>query len=64
VLEKTKGRKRILMTSYGSGAGSDSFYFETKKLLEEKRKGNLLSVSLGKTEKISYGEYLRKTEAI
>ncbi len=64
VLEKTKGRKRILMTSYGSGAGSDSFYFETKKRLGEKRKGNLLSMSLGEAEKISYGEYLRKMEAI
>jgi hydroxymethylglutaryl-CoA synthase len=64
VLDRTKGNKKIFLTSYGSGAGSDSFYFLTTKLLEKKQKRNLLKESFRKTEEISYGEYLRKIEAI
>ncbi|MBI5347230.1 MAG: hydroxymethylglutaryl-CoA synthase [Candidatus Aenigmarchaeota archaeon] len=35
VLDKAKPDQRILITSYGSGAGSDSFIMETTDLIEE-----------------------------
>jgi hydroxymethylglutaryl-CoA synthase len=64
VLEKALGEQTIFMTSYGSGAGSDSFYFKTTELLKKKIKGNLLREKFRDTQKISYGQYLRKIEAI
>jgi hydroxymethylglutaryl-CoA synthase len=38
VLDQAKAGSRIFMTSYGSGAGSDSFSFVTTALLEERRR--------------------------
>ena len=39
VLDKAKPGDKILLTSYGSGAGSDSFYLEVTDAIEELRKG-------------------------
>src|SRR3989344_5533940 len=38
VLESAKANQKILVTSYGSGSGSDSFIFNTTELLAEKQK--------------------------
>ena len=37
VLDVAQKNQKILLTSYGSGAGADSFLFETTELLVEKR---------------------------
>lgn len=56
VFEKAKVGERVLLTSYGSGAGSDSFSFVmTPRLRETKRKsGQFLRLPL---EHLNYGEY-------
>ena len=57
VVEEGKRGEKILMTSYGSGAGSDSFSMKIKKKIDEK-KGDLAG-QLAKVERISYAEYLK-----
>ncbi len=37
VLDKAEAHKKVVVTSYGSGSGSDSFLFETTPLLVKKR---------------------------
>ena len=65
VLDIAKPSQKIFFVSYGSGAGSDGFVFETTKELTKKRK-NMLSVSDQIKEKIyiSYPQYLRQTHNI
>jgi hydroxymethylglutaryl-CoA synthase len=60
VLEEAKKDQRILLVSYGSGSGSDAF------LLTMLRDGSPLASHAEKTtpEKLSYGEYLRRTKAV
>lgn len=63
VLDQAKPGERIFMTSYGSGAGSDSFIFTVKK----KRKKSVLPTVedlLADKTYISYTEYLKKTKKI
>jgi len=65
VLEKVKPGKKILLCSYGSGAGSDAFYLETKPpLLKKRKKGKSLLAFLKDRRKISYLEYLKMTGGI
>ncbi len=65
VLDQAKAGERILMTSYGSGAGSDNFIWETTSNLVKKRKKNKKLIdNLKETQMISYGDYLRKMEVI
>ena len=61
VLEQTNRGNRVLVTSYGSGAGSDSFSLNiTKKLKNTGIKGIDLKTQLNNIEHISYPEYLLK----
>lgn len=65
VLDKAKSQEKILLTSYGSGAGSDSLAFKTTNNLRKKRvkKGKLENLLKG-TEEIDYATYLRKMEIV
>jgi hydroxymethylglutaryl-CoA synthase len=60
VLEEGKKGERVLMTSYGSGAGSDSFQIKILKKLTKsyKQEGVDLASQLAKTEQLSYTQYL------
>lgn len=65
VFDKAKSNQRILLVSYGSGAGSDAFSLTTtKRLVKRRRKGFGLTNFLRKKEYINYVEYLRLTKAI
>ncbi len=60
VLDIAKPYERIFMVSYGSGAGSDGFVFETTSNIIEKRKKSLSFSSTSANKKyISYVEYLK-----
>lgn len=62
VLEKAKVDQKILLVSYGSGAGSDAFILETKPALILKRKlGKSLKEFLADKKEIDYLEYLKMT---
>lgn len=55
VLEKAKTGERILLTSYGSGSGSDTFSFKVTKNLEIMRRKQKQCFS--STKQLSYSEY-------
>jgi len=65
VLDIAKPKEKILVVSYGSGAGSDGFIFETTPHLLQKRKKILpvLQQIENKTY-ISYAQYLKQTHVI
>lgn len=58
VLDNAKGQENILMTSYGSGAGADSFWWRVTKNLSRQRKEE------EKTQNLTYSQYLRQMEII
>jgi hydroxymethylglutaryl-CoA synthase len=61
VLDQAKANQRILLTAYGSGAGSDTLSFVTKSpLLAKRKKGKTLAALINQTEEIVYSDYLRK----
>jgi len=59
VIEEGKKGERVLMTSYGSGAGSDSFSFEI--LRSGKEDEWSLSKQLKEIKQLSYVDYLNQT---
>jgi len=60
VLDIAKPGDRILMTSYGSGAGSDSFSFVVKdKILERRDKARKTEEYIKNKENIDYGVYVK-----
>lgn len=60
VLDIAKSGQRILVTSFGSGAGSDSFLIETKEGIEMKRpRLRPLTYYLEKKEYLDYGSYVK-----
>jgi hydroxymethylglutaryl-CoA synthase len=60
VLDAAMPGERILMTSYGSGAGSDSFVFTvTDKILERREKAPLTDHYINRKKNIDYGTYVR-----
>lgn len=65
VLDIAKPKQKIFFVSYGSGAGSDGFIFETTKEILRKQK-KIVSVLKQMEDKIyiSYSAYLRQTHAI
>ncbi len=69
VLDIAKPGQKICMTSYGSGAGSDSFVWSvTDKIIELQKKRKALGVrvedQLAHTKEISYVQYLKQTGKI
>ncbi len=60
VLDIAKPGERIIMTSYGSGAGSDSFIFTvTDKILERRDKAKLTEDYIKRKKNIDYGTYVK-----
>lgn len=60
VLDSAKPGERILLTSYGSGAGSDSFSFTvTDKILERREKAQKTEDYINRKKNIDYGMYVR-----
>ncbi|MFH2118119.1 MAG: hydroxymethylglutaryl-CoA synthase [Candidatus Paceibacterota bacterium] len=64
VLDHATAGQKILVTSYGSGSGADSFLFETTPLLVQQRKqwSALLAEQAQQTTAISYQETLKTTK--
>ncbi len=65
ILDIAKPGQRILITSYGSGAGSDSFSIKVTDLIEEKRK-NVKKVQdyIDNREYVTYAHYTRLRRGI
>jgi hydroxymethylglutaryl-CoA synthase len=63
VLDVAKAKERILVVSYGSGAGSDVFVFETTTNLVNKRKkwSNSVLHQLSKLQYLNYENYRRRS---
>lgn len=60
VLDQAKSNKDVLLVSYGSGAGSDAFWFKTKKGLKQKQKrAKTIADFLKNWQEIDYLTYLR-----
>lgn len=60
VLDKADPQDRILVTSYGSGAGSDSFDMSVTERIEEIRdKAPLVESFMKNLEYLSYGKYVK-----
>jgi hydroxymethylglutaryl-CoA synthase len=65
VLDIAKPEQKILVTSYGSGAGSDSFIFTTtNKILLVQKKARKVSEYIARKEYLGYAQYLRHMEEI
>lgn len=59
-LDIAKPGQRILVTSYGSGAGSDSFSIKVTDLIEEKRKGiRKIQDYINHKKYVTYSQYTR-----
>ncbi|MBI4176420.1 MAG: hydroxymethylglutaryl-CoA synthase [Candidatus Aenigmarchaeota archaeon] len=59
-LDAAKPGERILVTSYGSGAGADSFSFEvTDRILERRDNAPKTEYYIRKKENIDYGTYIK-----
>lgn len=60
VLDIAKPGQRILMTSYGSGAGSDSFsWVVTDKILERRSKAPSVESYIARKRYVDYGTYVK-----
>jgi hydroxymethylglutaryl-CoA synthase len=69
VLDIAKPGEKIFMASYGSGAGSDAFAWETTSLLPRVQKirercQELVTQEILKKQYVNYVEYLKKTHKI
>jgi hydroxymethylglutaryl-CoA synthase len=66
ILDVAEPDDLILITSFGSGAGSDSFVLKATKLLKEKRgrAPTLRSLLDGPRQYLTYGEYAKLREKI
>jgi hydroxymethylglutaryl-CoA synthase len=69
VLDIAKPRQKIFMVSYGSGAGSDAFVWETTPLIQKLQtnranQGNLVKNQIENKTLITYAQYLKQTHKI
>lgn len=65
VLDIVPAGKTILMCSYGSGAGSDAFLWQTTQELVDQRRGwhELLAQKIARLQPVTYQEYQRQTHS-
>lgn len=65
VLDVAKPNQRILLVSYGSGAGSDAFVINTTDLIEKKRKNSVkVNYYADQKEYVEYAIYLKNRNSI
>ena len=65
VLDIAKPKEKIFLVSYGSGAGSDGFIFETtEEILKKQKKTTSVLKQIEDKIYISYPQYLRQTHSI
>jgi hydroxymethylglutaryl-CoA synthase len=66
VLDQAEANQTILLTSYGSGAGADSFLLETTPLLVKQRQHwhSLVKDQVGLLQPVSYQVYRRNTSHV
>lgn len=65
VLDIAKSNEKIFFVSYGSGAGSDGFIFETTKTLTAKQKNTLpVAKQIEDKSYVSYATYLKHTHTL
>jgi len=65
VLDQAKANQDILLVSYGSGAGSDAFWFRTRKTLKQMQKNaKTLKTFLDNFKEIDYCQYLKNYEIL
>jgi hydroxymethylglutaryl-CoA synthase len=65
VLDIAQPNKKIFFVSYGSGAGSDGFIFQTTKHIVKKQKGlRTVKQMFGDKIYISYSQYLKQTHKL
>ena len=65
ILDVAKPNEKIIATSFGSGAGSDSFYIEVKGKIEEKRNlARNTQYYLDRKKYIDYATYCKYTDRI
>ena len=59
VLDEAESGQRILVTSYGSGAGSDAFIIETTKELDKYKNSNQVRKQMEDKEYVDYAVYAK-----
>ncbi|MBP9718896.1 MAG: hydroxymethylglutaryl-CoA synthase [Candidatus Levybacteria bacterium] len=64
VLDIAKPHEKIFFVSYGSGAGSDGFIFETTKHIGKRKNAFPVMAQIEKKQYISYVEYLKRTKQL
>lgn len=65
VLDIAKPKEKIFFVSYGSGAGSDGFIFETTPLIRKKQKtASPVFMQMENKTYVSYAQYLKQTHTI
>jgi len=65
VLDIAKPKQKIFFVSYGSGAGSDGFIFETtEEILKKQKRTTPVLAQIEDKIYISYSQYLRQTHSI
>lgn len=65
VLDIAKPNDRILVTSYGSGSGSDAFIFKvTDKITKAQGKARKVNDYIARKEYLGYAQYLKHMEGI
>lgn len=57
ILDKAKPEERILITSYGSGAGSDAYLFTVTEKIEDKRERSIPVINQIRSENREYVNY-------
>ena len=64
ILDKAKPNERVLVTSYGGGAGSDSFLFRVTNNIKKLRKARTTQQYIDEKEYVDYAKYCKFTGAI
>jgi len=59
VLDKVQPKEKILVVSYGSGAGSDAFILTTTKNIQHKRAKKKVFEQIKEKEYLTYAEYVK-----
>ncbi len=64
ILDVAREGEKILVTSYGSGAGSDAFILTATKKIESKRQETPVFKAIEEKEYVTYGEYIKHRRKI